>query len=138
MADSSMAVSGPLGYYLPEFFASRDKSADVGGAHPDLAWWKKSSELKDMGSPNVGLNNDQIAMEWNHGVTYQQNSSDGKLFIKLPNISFPFSADGDLILAMGNQVHIPPRDSDPQKLFLGAKKYILLKIPMENMASGAI
>ena len=38
------------------------------------------------------------------GVTYQQNDTDGKLFIKLPNISFPFSDAGDLILAMGNQV----------------------------------
>lgn len=34
-----------------------------------------------------------------------QNSSSGELFIKLPNISFPFTAAGDLILAMGNQVH---------------------------------
>jgi hypothetical protein len=31
--------SGPLGYYLPEFFAGRDKSADpAGGSHPDPAW----------------------------------------------------------------------------------------------------
>lgn len=105
--------SGPLGYYLPEFFASRDKSADVGGAHPDPAWWKKSTELKDMGSPGIGLNNDQVAMEWNHGVTYQQNNSDGKLFIKLPNISFPFTSDGELILAMGNQIHTDAAVSVP-------------------------
>jgi hypothetical protein len=43
--------SGPLGYYLPEFFAGRDRSADVGGAHPDPQWWKKSHTLRDMGSP---------------------------------------------------------------------------------------
>ena len=47
-------------------------------------------------------------MEWNHGVTYQQNSTEGELFIKLPNISFPFTDSGDLILAMGNQVHADP------------------------------
>jgi hypothetical protein len=41
----------------------------------------------------------------NHGITYQQNSTEGDLFIKLPNISFPFTDTGDLILAMGNQVH---------------------------------
>ena len=96
-----------------------------------------------MSSPGVGLNNDQVAMEWcgkrvffwcrftlknriftktgsgqaqeklqkgtrfcrNHGITYQQNSTEGDLFIKLPNISFPFTDTGDLILAMGNQVH---------------------------------
>ena len=44
----------------------------------------------------------------NHGVTYQQNTSGGKLFIKLPNISFPFGekgkGKGELILATGNQV----------------------------------
>ena len=45
-------------------------------------------------------------------MTYQQNrSSDGRLFIKLPNISFPFSGAGSggaadqLIQKMGNQVH---------------------------------
>ena len=33
-----------------------------------------------------------------------KNSSKGELFIKLPNISFPFT-NGELILAMANQVH---------------------------------
>ncbi len=110
--------SGPLGYYLPEFFAERDKSADVGGVHPDPAWWKKSGELKDMSSPGVGLNNDQVAMEWNHGVTYQQNTTDGDLFIKLPNISFPFTSTGELILAMGNQVHTDSGVSVPLEVAL--------------------
>ena len=52
-------------------------------------------------------------MEWNHGVTYQQNSTNGELFIKLPNISFPFTDSGDLILAMGNQVHTDAEISVP-------------------------
>ena len=52
--------SGPLGYYLPEFFAERDKSADVDGSHPDPAWYKKAAELQDMGTAK-GLNNDQFA-----------------------------------------------------------------------------
>ena len=52
-------------------------------------------------------------MEWNHGVTYQQNSTEGELFIKLPNISFPFTDSGDLILAMGNQVHTDAQISVP-------------------------
>ena len=114
--------SGPLGYYLPEFFAGRDKSAAPGGEYPDPSWWTKSSTLKDMGSPGVTMNNDQIAMEWNHGITYQQNSSEGKLFIKLPNISFPFSEGGELILAMGNQVHTDTGVSVPLEAALQAGK----------------
>jgi hypothetical protein len=67
------------------------------------------------------MNNDQVAMEWNHGVTYQQNSSDGELFIKLPNISFPFT-NGELILAMGNQVHTNAQVGAPLEAALASGK----------------
>ena len=96
--------SGPLGYYLPEWFKGRDRSAAPnsttasGVPTADPSWYKKAETLLDMGSPGIGMNNDQVAMEWNHGMTWQQNSSEGDLFIKLPNISFPFS-NGSLILA---------------------------------------
>ena len=93
--------AGPLGYVLPEFYAGRDKTAAANGTYPDSEWYNKSSALLDMGSAGVGMKNTQVAMEWNHGVTLQQNSSEGKLFIKLPNISFPFSENGELILVMG-------------------------------------
>jgi hypothetical protein len=70
--------SGPLGYYLPEWFAGRDRSAATSDrgpnprGSPDPAWYRKSKALLDMGSPGITMNNDQVAMEWNHGVTYQQ------------------------------------------------------------------
>jgi len=79
--------SGPLGWYLPEWFGGRDRSAadpetcppaEAGragtgcGSHPDPSWYKLSQALRDLGSPGVGMNNDQVAMEWNHGMTYQQ------------------------------------------------------------------
>ena len=83
----------PLGYYLPEFFASRDRSAAEDGAHPDLEWWNKSGELKDMGSPGVGLNNDQVAMEWNHGATSRRR---GCHSAAPPSIfSWRFNGDGE-------------------------------------------
>jgi hypothetical protein len=112
--------AGPLGYFLPEWWQGRDRSAAPNGSHPDPSWYQRSKLLLDMGSPGItGMHNDQVAMEWNHGYTYQQNSSDGKLFIKLPDISFPFK-DGELILAMGNQVHTDAQLSVPLEAALAA------------------
>lgn len=43
-------------------------------------------------------------MEWNHGFTYQQRTRAGRLFYKLPNLSFPFR-ESELLLATGHQTH---------------------------------
>jgi hypothetical protein len=51
-----------------------------------------------------------------------QNSSSGELFIKLPNIDFPFTESGDLILAMGNQVHTDEQVAVPLEAALKAGK----------------
>ena len=100
----SETFAGPLGYYLPEFFGDRDKSARADGAYPDPSWYSSSFELEDMGTPGMAINNSQFAMEWNHGFTYQQRTRAGRLFYKLPNLSFPFR-ESELLLATGHQTH---------------------------------
>ena len=61
----------------------------------------------------------------------QQNSSDGKLFIKLPNISFPFE-NGQLILVMGNQVHTNAQISVPLEAALATGKLDVSKIMADS------
>jgi hypothetical protein len=64
--------SGPLAYFIPEFFKARAKNT-----HMD----------KDFGSPGVGLSFSPGAFEWNTIFGYKSSSGD----YKIPKISFPKS-----------------------------------------------
>jgi hypothetical protein len=120
LVSDTETFAGPLGYYLPEFWAGRDTTALPGGTYPYPKWANQSHLLKDMGSPGVGISNDQFAVEWNHGYTFQQNSSSGDLFYKLPPIRFPFPENNELILGLGQKVHTDEELSVPLEAALAS------------------
>jgi len=108
--------AGPLGYFLPEYWAERAKG-----------WEKQSAHLKDIGTA-TGLTMGGDAFEWNTIQTFKDE--DGNY--KLPKMSIPYH-NGRGVLTMVNRGYEDAEVSVPleQALQTGTLE------PEKVMASGS-